>query len=135
MSHLLIIPILKCRPDVVVPALYSCLVEDMKWARNNADPEEGSFDFEYFLIVAPCYTTEAASDSAAAEAASKKKKKKTSEGFVEYANAEDFVFGTRAAWSFSMPLPKIDIPGVDPLPDHESRPQAAKVCLCFHRSA
>ena len=116
--------------------LFLCLQEDVKWAWSHAADfdDEGDYDFEHYLLLAPCYPpapehVSAAAGAAAASAARRARSGSLSE-FVEYVYPEDFVFARHAAhaftWGLARPPPRSD---VDEPPETGSKPWFVRVMV------
>jgi len=119
-------------PDVLVAPLFSCLLEDLAWAKDNPQEDEGDFDFESFLLIAPCFGGADAGEyegGAGKKHEKKKKLKQATTALVEYLNSEDYVFATKATLSIPIELPRVQIPGVDAPPSDNARPAAARVLV------
>lgn len=107
-------------PSDVAGPLYQCLKQDMEYATTNTKNE---YDFEYILILSPCY-----SGSADAGSASKKKKKEM-QNPVEHALGEDCLFAEKAQESCVFQLDRVSpVEGVD---EPESLDSAPWFCMAM----
>ena len=128
-------------PYDAVPPMYKCLQEDLEWAASGkaSDLDEGDYDFDQFLLLAPCYPPPPSASSTADKGKDKGKDKDKKPArarsnslteFIEFANPEDFVFARHAAWAFTWEIPRPPPrPGVHVPPGEETRPWGARVLI------
>jgi len=119
-------------PDVLIAPLFSCLLEDLAWAKDNPQEDEGDFDFENFLLIAPCFAATGSEDGTSKKPKKKKLKQAAAAAataLVEYLNSEDYVFATKATLSIPIDLPRVQTPGVDAPPGDDARPAAARILV------
>jgi len=78
-------------PDSLTSPLFSCLKDDLEWAKKNSNTT-----YEKFLVFAPCYYSSTQESSPPSQGKNNAKKKTSVKESVEHALSEDMLFANSA---------------------------------------